>query len=71
MLPEVTADLLETAQAVRNRYRDLRLDLADAVNVVFAAQFRTNVVLTLDHRDFRAVRPLTEHTAFRLLPADG
>lgn len=71
MLPEVTADLLETAQAVRNRYRDLRLDLADAVNVVFAAQFRTNVVLTLDHRDFRAVRPLTENTAFRLLPADG
>lgn len=68
--PEVTADILDTAQAVRERYLDLRLDLADAVNVAFAAQFRTNVVLTLDRRDFRAIRPLTEHRAFRLLPDD-
>ncbi len=71
VLPEVTADVLDTAQAVRARYLDLRLDLADAVNVAFAAQFRTNAVLTLDHRDFGAVRPLTEHDAFTLLPADA
>lgn len=71
VLPEVTADILDTAQAVRARYRDLQLDLADAVNVAFAAQFRTNNVLTLDRRDFRALRPLTDDRAFRLLPDDA
>lgn len=71
VLPEVSAAILDTAQAVRVRYLDLRLDLADAVNVAFAEEFRTNVVLTLDRRDFRAVRPLTVHRAFRLLPEDS
>lgn len=70
VLPEVTADILDAAQGVRARYRDLQLDLADAVNVVLAARFRTNAVLTLDHRDFRTIRPLTDHRAFRLLPDD-
>ena len=51
------------------RYLDLRLDLAHAVNVAFAAQFRINAVLTLDRRDFRAVRPLSDHDAFRLRAA--
>jgi predicted nucleic acid-binding protein len=68
VLPEVTADILDTARAVRGRYRDLQLDLADAVNVAFAAQFLTDAVLTLDHRDFCAIHPLTDHEAFRLLP---
>lgn len=71
VLPEVTADILDTAQTVRARYLDLHLDLADGVNVAFAAQFRTNAVLTLDHRDFRAIRPLSDHRAFRLLPDDA
>jgi len=70
VLPEVTADILDTAQAVRDRYLGLRLDLADAVNVAFAGLFQTNAVLTLDHRDFRAIRPLTDHAAFQLLPGD-
>ena len=70
VLPEVTADILDTAQAVRARYLDLQFDLADAVNVAFAAQFRTNALLTLDRRDFRAMHPLTDHRAFRLLPDD-
>ena len=71
VLPEMTADILDTAQAVRARYLDLRLDLADAVNVALAAQFRTNALLTLDRRDFRAVRPLSDHDAFELLPDDA
>jgi uncharacterized protein len=71
VLPEVTADILDTAQAVRARYLDPQLDLADAVNVAFAAQFRTNAVLTLDRRDFRAIHPLSDHRAFRLLPDDA
>ncbi|WP_432930444.1 type II toxin-antitoxin system VapC family toxin [Microbispora sp. CA-135349] len=71
-VPEVSTEVLEAACAVRNRYAsmDLDLDLADAVNVVLAAEFRTDAVLTLDRRDFRAVRPLTPHKAFRLLPDD-
>ncbi|AUG81004.1 hypothetical protein CFP65_6346 [Kitasatospora sp. MMS16-BH015] len=70
VLPEITADTLDTAQAVRARYAGLRLDLADAVNVALAAEYRTDSLLTLDHRDFRAVRPLTTHKAFRVLPDD-
>jgi uncharacterized protein len=70
VIPPVTADTLDTAQAVRLKYADLNLDLADAVNVALAAEFRTNAVFTLDRRDFRAVRPLTAHEAFVLLPDD-
>ena len=46
------------------------LDLADAVNVGLAAHYRTDAILTLDRRDFRAMRPLTTHEWFRLLPDD-
>jgi predicted nucleic acid-binding protein len=67
---DTTARLLRTALAVRRRYADLDLDLADAVAVAVAAEYRTEVVLTLDRRDFRAMRPLTGHKAFRLLPDD-
>ncbi|MCK1797021.1 PIN domain-containing protein [Streptomyces sp. XM4193] len=70
VLPEITEDHLGTAQSVRARYRDLDLDLADAVNVALAAEYDTDAVLTLDRRDFRAVRPLGRHKAFRLLPDD-
>jgi len=70
ILPEISADTLDQAQAVRAQYASLRLDLADAVNVALAAEFRTNAMLTLDRRDFRTIRPLTAHKAFRLLPDD-
>ncbi|WP_017556780.1 type II toxin-antitoxin system VapC family toxin [Nocardiopsis baichengensis] len=69
-IPDVNTDLLQTAQAVQRRYRSLDLDLADAVNVALAAEYRTNAILTLDRRDFRAVLPLTAHKAFSLLPDD-
>lgn len=69
-VPEVSTEVLEAACAVRHRYASMDLDLADAVNVVLAAEFRTDAMLTLDRRDFRAVRPLTPHKAFRLLPDD-
>jgi uncharacterized protein len=46
------------------------IGLADAMNVVLAREFRTDVVATLDQRHFRVIRPLTSHRAFRLLPAD-
>jgi uncharacterized protein len=55
---------------VRQHYTDLDLDLADATAIGLAAEYRTDVVLTLDRHDFRAVRPLTGHKAVRLLPDD-
>jgi len=44
--------------------------LADAVNVVLAREFRTDVIATFDQRHFRTIRPLTPHSHFRLLPDD-
>ena len=69
-MPEVTEDHLGVAQMVRLRYGALDLDLADAVNVALAAEYDTDAILTLDRRDFRAVRPLGRHKAFRVLPDD-
>ncbi|WP_327375386.1 PIN domain-containing protein [Streptomyces sp. NBC_01216] len=69
-VPEITETHLSVAQSVRARYRGLDLDLADAVNVSLAADYDTAAILTLDRRDFRAVRPLGRHKAFRVLPDD-
>lgn len=67
----ITADLLAETRVVRSRYLSLRLGLTDAVNVVLAARYSTDAVLTLDRRHFRAIRPITgPHQAFRLLPDD-
>jgi uncharacterized protein len=60
--------LLLAAHAVLGDYPVI--GLADAMNVVLAREFRTDVVATLVHRHFRVIRPLTPHSAFRLLPAD-
>ncbi|WP_455361746.1 PIN domain-containing protein [Streptomyces sp. SYSU K21746] len=69
-VPEITEERLGVAQSVRARYLGLDLDLADAVNVALAADYDTDAILTLDRRDFRAVRPLGRHKAFRVLPDD-
>lgn len=64
------ADLV-AAHEVRAKYDGLRLDLADAVGVVLADRYTTNLVFTLDQRDYRAVKPLTKRfPAFRIVPAD-
>lgn len=70
LIPHVTAGVLETARQVQRKYAGLNLDLADAVNVALAAEYRTSSVLSLDRRDFRAIRPLTPHPAFQLFPDD-
>lgn len=69
-IPEITIDMAETARKVLRKYAGLGMDLADGVNVALAAEYRTCCVLTLDRRDFRAIRPLTPHPAFQLLPDD-
>lgn len=70
VLTETTPDTVRRALGLRGRYLELDLDLVDAVNAVLAAEYQTDCLLTLDRRDFRAVRPLTSHKAFRLLPDD-
>jgi predicted nucleic acid-binding protein len=60
--------LLLAARAVLDDYPEV--GLADAMNVVLARQFRTDVIATLDFRHFRMLRPLTPHSSFRLLPDD-
>jgi predicted nucleic acid-binding protein len=69
-VPEITEEHLGAAQSLRARYADLNLDLADAVNVALAAEYETDAILTLDRRDFHAIRPLGRHKAFRILPDD-
>ncbi|OEU96248.1 type II toxin-antitoxin system VapC family toxin [Streptomyces oceani] len=69
-IPETSAATLRKARMVQERYAALQLDLTDAVNVVLAETYDTEIILTLDRRDFRAVAPLTGNHAFRLLPDD-
>lgn len=71
LMPEITADVLDTAQGLRERYAGLELDLADATNIALARHYRTNAILTLDQRDYRAITPLSAHDAFVLLPEDA
>ncbi|MCX4909269.1 type II toxin-antitoxin system VapC family toxin [Streptomyces sp. NBC_00878] len=70
VLGDASADVLADARLVQRRYRDLALDLTDSVITVLAREYATDAVLTLDRKDFRAVRPLTSHPAFRILPDD-
>jgi len=67
---ETGVDVLTEARLLQQRYRDLRLDLTDAVITVLAREYATDAVLTLDRKGFRTIRPLSGHTAFRLLPDD-
>lgn len=57
------------ASAVVERYRGLRIGLADASIVVLAQRHRARDVLTLDERHFRALR-IGQRSYFRILPAD-
>lgn len=70
-VPEVSAATLAGAGRLRRKYRDLELDMSDAVTMALAAQFNTNAILTVDFRDFRTVAPLSDHEYFRILPADA
>ena len=68
-VPEV-GPYLPTARAVMKRYASLNIGLTDALNVALAMEFRTDAIFTVDRRHFRAIRPLTNHDSFRLLPDD-
>ena len=68
-LPCVEAIDLRRARSVIDQYRDQNIGLADASLVVLADRYRTERLLTLDHRRFRVLRTRAGKT-FTLLPAD-
>lgn len=57
-LAEFGAIDLEQATSVIEKYRDQRIGLADASNVVLANRYRTRTIATLDRRHFEVLRPL-------------
>ena len=61
---------LSQAVDVIERYRNMRIGLADASLVVLAGRYRTTRLLTLDERHFRGIRPL-HGDAYAILPADS
>ncbi len=65
-VPEVSPDVLKLAREVQRKYADLDLDLADAINVTLAADYRTGAILTLDRRGFRAIRLALIDCRYRL-----
>lgn len=66
----LTRDEIRTARALVERYRDLRIGLADASLAVLADRYGSTRLLTFDERAFRAMAPLGGGT-FTLLPADS
>ncbi len=70
-LEPFSAEDVEAAAEVLDRYRDLHVGLTDASIVVMAARHRTTRILTIDERHFRAMRPLRGGKAFTLLPLDA
>lgn len=69
LLAPIGSQDVEVARELVARYRDLGIGLTDASLVVLAERYRTDEILTLDHRHFRAVTGLSGRP-FRLLPAD-
>ncbi len=57
-LAAIDAEELRDASAVVERYADQRVGIADASNVVLAARYQTQTIVTLDHRHFDVLRPL-------------
>jgi uncharacterized protein len=57
-LAAIDSEGLREARAVVERYADQRIGVADASNVVLAARYRTQTIVTLDHRHFDVLRPL-------------
>lgn len=51
-------------------YADLPLDIIDASLIAAAERLELTTIATLDHRDFRVVRP-RHCTAFELIPTRG
>jgi len=66
-LPAIGVEELVKARAVIERYADQDISVADASIVVLAERYRTRTIVTLDHRHFDVLRPLSGGR-FRILP---
>lgn len=66
-LAHLDAADLERASAVIARYPDQAVGIADASIVLLADRYRTREILTLDHRHFDVLRPLSGGR-FKLIP---
>ena len=66
MLALTTADA-KPISSIMKKYRDIRIQLADAALVHLAARDRVDTVFTLDRRDFSVYR-LPRGKSFRILP---
>lgn len=60
------ADLTKASEVI-SRYSDQAIGIADASIVILADRYRTREILTLDHRHFDVLRPLSGGR-FKLLP---
>lgn len=69
VLEAVTSGDLRRCAELLVKYSDLDLGLCDAAVVAVAERLGANQILTVDERDFRAIRP-ARGKSFRLLPAD-
>ncbi|MGW7008721.1 VapC toxin family PIN domain ribonuclease [Streptomyces sp. NPDC054933] len=58
LIPQTTTEILATAVVGRKRYTDLDPSLADTMNIALATEYRTDAMLTLERRAFRAVHPV-------------
>jgi uncharacterized protein len=58
-LPSFDVKALAEARAVIERYADQELGVTEASIIVLASRYDTRRILTLDHRHFDVVRPLT------------
>ncbi len=66
-LPSFGLSDLRHACSVIERYQDQGIGVADASLVILAKRYRTDRLLTLDHRQFRMIRTV-EGGPFTLLP---
>jgi predicted nucleic acid-binding protein len=67
-LEPLTATDIDRCRELIAQYRDLDLGLADAAIIATAERLGIKRILTVDERDFRAVRP--RKGTFTLLPSD-
>jgi uncharacterized protein len=66
-LPHFGVDDVRRARSLIEQYADLEIGLTDASLVLLAARYRTDRLLTFDHRHFRALRTIAGR-AFELVP---
>ena len=66
MLPLASTDAKPIA-SIMNKYRDIRIQFADAALVHLAARHSLDTIFTLDQRDFSVYR-LPKGKPFRITP---